>query len=192
MTQVARSTGRDASDAELIAAVAAGDRSALGGLFDRYEPELRRYFGRLGVASSDADDLVQATFLELSRAAVRFDTMSSARGWVYGIATMIARRHRRVLGRLAKKLLSLALVSRIVNSVPQPDENVELDRTIRRLWGALQQMGPKKREVFVLVVLEGLSGDEVAKTLEVPINTVWTRLHHARRKLRAALEDAER
>jgi len=41
-------------------------------------------------------------------------------------------------------------------------------------------MAPKKREVFALFELEGLSGDEIAERLGCPVNTVWTRLHHAR------------
>jgi RNA polymerase sigma-70 factor (ECF subfamily) len=45
--------------------------------------------------------------------------------------------------------------------------------------------------VFVLVTLEGMSGEEASAVLGIPINTVWTRLHHARRALRAALEEAE-
>jgi RNA polymerase sigma-70 factor (ECF subfamily) len=57
---------------------------------------------------------------------------------------------------------------------------------------ALFELSPKKREVFVLVALEGLSGEEVATTLGIPVNTVWTRLHHARSELRHALEEASR
>ncbi|HEU4535581.1 MAG TPA: RNA polymerase sigma factor [Polyangiaceae bacterium] len=186
-----RAIRRGASDVDLIAAIAAGDRSALGGLFDRYEPELRRYFGRLGVGASDADDLVQATFLEIARAAARFDASAPARGWVYGIATTMVRRHRRSVARFAAKLFAWGQVARVA-AAPPPDENAELERTVQKLSAALGRMAPKKREVFVLVALEGLSGDEVAKALDVPINTVWTRLHHARRELRAELEGGER
>ena len=60
-------------DGELLAAVANGNLEALGRLFDRHAPSVRRYLARLGVAASDADDLVQATFLEVVRAAWRFD-----------------------------------------------------------------------------------------------------------------------
>ena len=44
----------------------------------------------------------------------------------------------------------------------------------------LERMSPKKREVFALFELEGLSGEAIAERLACPINTVWTRLHHAR------------
>jgi RNA polymerase sigma-70 factor (ECF subfamily) len=45
----------------------------------------------------------------------------------------------------------------------------------------LERMSPKKREVFALFELEGLSGDEISERIGVPVNTVWTRLHHARK-----------
>ena len=48
--------------------------------------------------------------------------------------------------------------------------------------GVLERMSPKKREVFALFELEGLSGEEIAARIGVPVNTVWTRLHHARRE----------
>jgi RNA polymerase sigma-70 factor (ECF subfamily) len=68
-----------------------------------------------------------------------------------------------------------------------PAEIVESDETTRRLQRAFEGLSEKKREVFVLVTLEGLSGEEAARVLGIPVNTVWTRLHHARLELRAAL-----
>jgi RNA polymerase sigma-70 factor (ECF subfamily) len=50
-------------------------------------------------------------------------------------------------------------------------------------------MGAKKREALVLFELEGLSGQEIALALGVPLKTVWTRLHHARRELEEKLGD---
>jgi DNA-directed RNA polymerase specialized sigma24 family protein len=73
MTAATRMTRQGESDAELVVAVAAGDLRALGELFDRHEPALRRYLGRMGIPRADVDDLVQATFLEITRAAPSFD-----------------------------------------------------------------------------------------------------------------------
>ncbi len=56
---------------------------------------------------------------------------------------------------------------------------------------ALERMSPKKREVIVLAVIEGLPGEEVARVLGVPVATVWTRLHHARRELTDAVFEEE-
>jgi RNA polymerase sigma factor (sigma-70 family) len=179
-----------ASDRELIAAVANGDLDALGVLFERYEPALRRYLVRMGIARSDADDLVQATFLDVVRASPRFDPQYSARSWLFGIASMMARRHRRSLGRAAARIAGWIGVQRSQPSAQAtPADSFDADRTLRAFALAFERLAPKKGEVFLLVTLEGLSGEEAAAALGIPVNTVWTRLHHARSELRAALGD---
>jgi len=182
--------GPAAGDDELIAAIANGNLETLGALFDRHALSVRRYLGRLGLDASDVDDLVQATFLEVLRAAPRFDPSFLARNWLFGIATSLVRRHRRSLGRFAARL---ARAARSSESTPPatPAELFEGDETTRRLDRAFSSLSAKKREVFVLVTLEGLSGEEAATALGIPVNTVWTRLHHARSELRAALGEGE-
>lgn len=177
-----------ASDAQLIAAIANADLEALGQLFERYEPALRRYLGRLGSSASDTDDLVQATFLEVLHAAKRFDAAHAVAPWLFGIATMMARRQRRSLLRSA---LRVAEWTRLVRREPAPTPAalVEASAAERRFAAALERLAPKKREAFTLVTLEGLSGEEAALALGIPINTLWTRLHHARVELRRALEE---
>jgi RNA polymerase sigma-70 factor (ECF subfamily) len=178
------------TDHELIAQIAQGQLEALGMLFERHEAVVRRYLGRLGASASDADDLVQATFLELPRAAPRFDASHSARSWLLGIAGMMARRQRRSLRRAAARIAAWASSLRGDACAMQgPAEQVANDAALRALAAALEQLPQKKREVFVLVTLEGLSGQEAAAALDIPLKTVWTRLHHARLALRAALTE---
>jgi RNA polymerase sigma-70 factor (ECF subfamily) len=71
----------------------------------------------------------------------------------------------------------------------QPDELLGSRQDQARFYAALETLSDKKREVFVLVNLEGVSSEEVASALGIPVATVWTRLHHARKALRAALDD---
>jgi RNA polymerase sigma factor (sigma-70 family) len=174
------------TDGEILAAIANGNLEALGQLFDRHAHGVRSFLGRMGVVASDADDLVQATFLEV----VRFDPRLPARNWLLGIANAMLRRHRRSLRRAAVRIVVAAGLAP-ATLPPTPAELFDGDETTRRLDRAFARLSPKKREAFVLVTLEGLSGDEAAEALGVPVNTVWTRLHHARSELRAALaEDA--
>jgi len=187
MSAALRLASRAVSDAELLEAVAAGDLDALGVIFDRYQPDVRRYLGRLGIPREDVDDLVQATFLEVVRAAKRFDPERAARSWLFGIATMMVRRHRRSVSRALARLAKWASLAR--DEAPDtPAERFESNETGRRFELAFNELSTKKREVFTLVVVEGFSGEEAARELGIPVNTVWTRLHHARRELRAALE----
>jgi RNA polymerase sigma-70 factor (ECF subfamily) len=176
------------ADRELVAGVAAGNLEGLGELFDRHAPDLRRYFVRLGAPNGDVDDLIQATFLEVVRAAERFDPAYPVRAWLFGIATFLWRRHRRSLGRAATRLAAWAGLSK-ADLAPSPAEIFEGDEASRRFQRAFDALSAKKREVFTLVTLEGFSGEEAANALGVPVNTIWTRLHHARLELRRALEE---
>ena len=174
-------------DADLVAAVGHGDLEALGKLFERHEPLVRRTFGRLGVLPGEVDDLVQAVFLEVMRAAERYDSQYSVKSWLCGIATIMVRRHHRSLARLAARMAAWAGVE-VKEDIPTPSELFEQDQAARILRRAIDGLSEKKREVFVLVTLEGLSGEEAARVLGIPLKTVWTRLHYARCELRAALE----
>ena len=129
--------------------------------------------------------------IEVVRAAPRFDPRFAAQSWLFGIATCMARRHRRSLARLAARLSRIAR-STDITPPPNPAQFLEGNETTRRLNGAFAKLSAKKREVFVLVTLEGLSGEEAARALGIPVNTVWTRLHHARAELRAVLGEEER
>jgi RNA polymerase sigma factor (sigma-70 family) len=190
VTAVSELIAAPSPDGELLALVAKGNLEALGQLFDRHAESVRAFLVRMGVTKADADDLLQATFLEVVRAAARFDPRFPARNWLLGIANSMVRRHRRSLRRAAARLVAAAGVVRSTPP-PTPAELLEGDETTRRLGRAFSRLSLKKREVFVLVTLEGLSGEEAAQALRIPVNTIWTRLHHARSELRAALaEDA--
>ena len=191
MTAAPNAIAKVASDGELLAAIATGNLDALGRLFDRYAPELERYLSRIGVPPGDVEDLVQATFLEVVRAAERFDPHYSARGWLFGVAVLMVRRHRRSVARAFARIAAWSPIAR-EQSPPTPAELFEGDEATARLELALSRLSAKKREVFVLVTLEGLSGEEAASVLGIPVKTVWTRLHHARLELRVALSEDER
>jgi len=176
------------SDADLLGRVATGDLEALGALFDRYEHAVRRFLARLGTSESDLDDLVQLTFLEVVRAARRFEHGRAAKPWLLGVAATIVRRHRRSFARMAARVRGLA--SMWDGERPEtPAEAFEGREVERKLARALGRLSQKKREVFVMVTLEGASGEDVAAALGVPVNTVWTRLHHARTELRRELSE---
>jgi RNA polymerase sigma-70 factor (ECF subfamily) len=185
-------SGRDVdrSDADLVAAIAAGNLSDLGHLFDRYVDDVRRVVSRLGVPACDLDDLVQQTFLEIPRASVSFRAGAPVRPWLFGLATILVRRRRRSVSRMLTRLQQWALEPRPADS-KTPAEELELTSEARRAWTALESISPKKREAFVLVALEGMSCVEAASALGIPVATVWTRIHYARTELRQRLEASE-
>ena len=173
-------------DVALMARVAAGNLDALGELFDRHEHSVRGLIRRLGVAPADIDDLVQVTFLDLARGAARYDHAQSLRSWLLGMAAMTVRRHRRSVSRWVANLAGRIYEQR--RALPRtPCEDLERHQDQARFEIALARLPAKQREVFVLVAMEGASGEEVAAALRIPVNTVWTRLHYARKELRSLL-----
>jgi len=117
VTAVSELAAAPPTDGALLAHVANGNLEALGQLFDRHAEGVRAFLVRMGATRADADDLLQATFLEVVRAAARFDPRFPARNWLLGIANAMFRRHRRSLRRAAARLVAAAGITR---STPPP------------------------------------------------------------------------
>jgi RNA polymerase sigma factor (sigma-70 family) len=170
------------SDAELMTRLGAGEIGALGELYDRHQAALRRFIARATADAEDVDDLVHAAFLTAAKAAVRYDGRLVCRPWLIGIACQLLRRRRHALGRLVAVLSSLHR-ARPSSRDPRPalDARPDVERALARLSEA-------KRITLLLAEVEGLTCPEIAELLAIPIGTVWTRLHAARRELRQMLE----
>lgn len=180
--------GTSHSDVELVHSLVGGDLRALGLLFDRFGPDVKRLIARMDVPPADRDDLVQLAFLDAARSAAKYDERWPVRSWLFGIALMIVRRHRRSVAQIAARV---GRWTREKDTMPpaRPDDVAEHRELAQVADRALAQLTQKKREVFVMVVLEGMPGEDVADALGVPVATVWTRLHHARRELRTILKE---
>jgi len=176
-----------ASDTELIDRIRCGDLGALGVLYDRHERNVRGFVIHLGCAHGDVDDVVQTTFLQVHRAARGFDGRATPRAWLLGLAANVVRRHRRSMARWIRRIVAFAAEGEHREPMT-PEDSLEIDEDVRRVQRGLEKLSEQKRAVFVLVVLQGVRGEEAAAALGIPVATVWTRLHHARRELRALLE----
>lgn len=173
-----------ASDTVALRRLAKGDVSALGEMYDRHAGALLRFASRAS-SPDEAEDLVQATFVTVIKIASTYDGRSdSARAWLHGITARLIQERRRSVVRFARALLRLP-----VEVTPNMDGGdrcrFDLERGLRRLSDA-------KRVVLVLAEVEGYTCEEIASMLEVPVGTVWTRLHHARKELRAFYEEGSR
>ena len=188
---VARLRPRDRSvsrtDPELMRGVADGDLGCLGDLYDRHAQGVWRAVRRALADSADVEDVVHATFLNLPRIASSYDGRPDCGGWLSGIAVRLSMRHSRGAGRFRRMLASFAHVA-TVRSTSNPERTASHHEDAILLERALGTLTMKKRAVFVLVELEGLSSEEAARALEIPAATVRTRLLHARRELHAALQ----
>jgi RNA polymerase sigma-70 factor (ECF subfamily) len=185
--QPLRPRSPEATDAELLAGVAGGHLGALGELYDRYARDVWRAVRRSLPSDADVDDVVHATFLNLPRIAASYDGRASCRNWLCGIGVRLAMRHRRGAGRLQRMLGSFAQTL-IGRKTSDPEQRASHNQELAVLNRALAQLSEKKRAVFVLVELEGLSATDAAAALEIPAVTARTRLFHARRELQDALQ----
>jgi RNA polymerase sigma factor (sigma-70 family) len=156
-------------------------------IFDRHAPHIQRYLARR-LGQQVADDLVADTFLVAFDKRARYDlSRSDARPWLYGIATNLVRQHQREEVREYRLRASIK---------PDLDHDGHADRVAARVTAAamnrllataLAELSDGDRDVLLLVAWEGLTYEEVAAALAIPVGTVRSRLHRARRQVRAVL-----
>jgi RNA polymerase sigma factor (sigma-70 family) len=173
-------------DPDIMRQLAGGEISALGELYDRYHEPVRRFVARATSDADDVDDVVHATFLAAAKSAGRYDGRPSCRPWLIGIAAQLLRRRRQSFGRFLAVLSSLR-ATRATSADPRRALQARSD-----VEGALVRISAAKRITLLMAEVEGLSCAEIAAALGIPIGTVWTRLHAARRELRRALDEGEK
>lgn len=181
-----RRASTEAPDAELLGRLAAGDLTSLGVLYDRYANDVRRFAARASSLRGDEDDVTHEVFLTLMKVAGAYDGRMKAKPFLLGIAATVLLRRRRALGRLGEVLTELA--RSITRAAPRtPEEAMIAGEEMAVFKRALRRLSHDKRLVFLMIEGEGLAGEEVAQALGIPVATVRTRLHHARREIRAAM-----
>ena len=174
--------------AELRARVRAGDRDAFGLLFESHARAVYNHAFRLTGNWSAAEEVVSLTFLEgwRLRHTVRPDG-GSLLPWLLGIALNVnrngaraARRHQAAMGRLTPAGEVPDFADELADRI---DDAARLDE----VRGAVGRLRPAEREVVALCVWTGLSYEEAAEALGIPVGTVRSRLSRARRKLRRSV-----
>lgn len=163
----------------LVERCRARDESAWRELYDTHFDFVLRVARRLGTPESEAEDVVHDVFVVVHRKLDRFES-GQLTTWLYRITANIASdRHRRRRVRRTFESMRLWVGSEARETPEQSAERASATRAVERV---LERMSPKKREVFALFELEGLNGEQIAKRVGAPVNTVWTRLHHARKQ----------
>jgi RNA polymerase sigma-70 factor (ECF subfamily) len=154
-------------------------------LYDRYQAAVSSFVRRATNDASDVEDIVHVTFMTAARAAGNFDGRQSCRPWLVGIAARLLHRRKRGLSRWSRALRELTV--REGERHTDPHRELSARDEVSRLADALERLTEPKRIVLLLAETEGLSSDDIAAALHIPVGTVWTRLHHARRDLRRLL-----
>jgi RNA polymerase sigma-70 factor, ECF subfamily len=175
-----------APEPQLLQRLADGDLSALGELYDRHAEDVRRFVVRTTGSEAAADDVTQDAFIALVDAAKRYDGDHTPRAFLIGIAGKLVLRRRRSLA-VSLRVLADVFGRGDASDTRTPEAAAMVDEELARYRAALGKLSEPKRLTLIMADVEGLSGPEIAKALDIPIGTVWTRLHHARYELRRAL-----
>ncbi len=159
-------------------------------IYERWFGEVSRWIRAMGGPEADREDLVQDVFLVVHRRLPDFDGQNVA-GWLYQIARHRVRDFRRLLW--VKHLLfgSVPLSDSLPKGGASPAESLETSEKRRTLERLLAKLNESERAALVLFEIDGYSGEEIAQIQGVPLNTVWARIHKARKKLQAALAKIE-
>lgn len=181
-----------AQDLKLMAGIEAGDREALGGLYDRHAPAMLCLASRILRDRREAEDLVHDVFVEAWRKAASFsEDRGSVRAW------LLVRTRSRAIDRLR----NLEVAHRHARcewegakdaplAAPADDPSTSPDQ--RRARAALAGLPEAQREVLELAFFEGLSCSEIARRCGAPLGTVKSRLSAGMRELRRLFDASAR
>jgi RNA polymerase sigma-70 factor (ECF subfamily) len=176
-----RGAANAAREKDLIARIADGDRKAFEELYYLYHRRLARFLTRLTRRYDVAEEVVNDTFWVVWRKARTFRGDSQPSTWILGIAYRKARNAFRATARLAEKNLQ-------VEQLPLTDETPADTEELRDWLGrALAELPVEQRLAVELCYELGHSCEEIATIMDCPVNTVKTRLFHARAKLQRLL-----
>jgi len=159
-------------------------------LFRLHAPFVAGFFVRLGVAVQDVEDLVQEVFLTAHRRGGYAPGVARPTTWLAEIAIRVAAGSRRTKRRRPADLDDDA-VEAAVAAGATPEAAVATAQALRRVQRALEAIDLDRRAVFVLYELEGEPCDQIAAALGVPVGTVYSRLHAARREFSRAYDRLE-
>jgi RNA polymerase sigma-70 factor (ECF subfamily) len=161
-------------------------------VYERWFDDVVKWLYALGVPSSDTEDLAQEIFLVVRRRLSQF-TGGNLAGWLYRITQLTVRDHRRRawFKNLVSRRREIDL-SEVPGGGETPERSYERRQNREILQQLLTRMSEKRRTTFVLFEIEGYSGEEISLIQDVPLGTVWTRLHHARKDFWKLVRDHAR
>lgn len=175
---------------ELVRKCRAGDTKFYEPIVRAYEPQgLRVALGMMG-NPDDARDALQEAFVKAFQSLGRFDTSRAFGPWFF----QILRNQCRDLLRSRKSRFQVEVVGdglldgRPDTGAGSAERSRKRSEARRLLWKALEMLGPEQREIIVLKELQGFRYQEIASILDIPEGTVASRLYHARRALKEALD----
>ena len=171
------------SERELLERVKMHDLDAFERLYRIYQPRLARFLINLVRRPQLVEEVLDDTMMVVWQTAGSFRGTSKLSTWVFAIAYRKALKARM---RWPDPVEDDPRDTQVSND-PAPDAELDRSRVRRALTGAMEGLSPEQRAVVDLTYFHDLGYREIAEILNCPIDTVKTRMFHARRRLRQAL-----
>jgi RNA polymerase sigma-70 factor (ECF subfamily) len=171
----------DARDRDLIARIAGADRAALKELYLLYHRRLARFLTRITSRYDLAEEIINDTFWVVWQRAAQFRGASYVSTWIMGIA------YRRGLKALRRASFSTVGLHDVPEQGAASHEPWSANERREWLAVALERLPSEQRLVLELAYHLGHSCEEIAEIMSCPVNTVKTRMFHARKKLKSLL-----
>ena len=179
--EAARTTTSD--ERELLSRVASGDLQAFERLYRTYQPRLTRFLTTLLRRPQLIEEVLDDTMMVVWETADRFRGSSKPSTWIFAIAY---RKAHKAKMRWPDPVEEPAFDTR-VSDEPLPDEELHHQRLHDSLIRAMHELSVDHRAVVDLTYFHGMGYREIAEIVDCPIDTVKTRMFHARRRLRQAM-----
>jgi len=174
---------RTPDERELLARVASGDLQAFERLYRLYQPRLSRFLTTLLRRSQLIEEVLDDTMMVVWQSADKFRGSSKLSTWIFAIAYRKAHKARlRWPDPIEEPEQDLR-----VSEDPTPDDELRHQKLHDSLMRAMDQLSADHRAVVDLTYFHGLGYREIAEIVDCPVDTVKTRMFHARRRLRQAL-----
>ena len=175
------------SDAACVRRLQRGDINAFEILVRRHEKAIFNLVYRMLGDYDDAAEISQEVFLSAYRAIGQFRGEANFSTWLYRIALNHATTRRKSTNSRQKRLVPLDGSEMIDDGQIGPAETLEKKELRERVQRALNELEPEDATVILLRDLQDIPYEDVARMLEIPVGTVKSRLHRARRALKARL-----
>jgi RNA polymerase sigma-70 factor (ECF subfamily) len=178
-------SGDEAQLLALVRRLQEGDVTAFDRLYHLTRVETARTLRHLVGNRTEVEDLLQETYLRLMSAVKGFRGESRFRTFLYRVCANVAISHLRWKRRRPEDPMEATL--ELEASGQDPEREAARRQAARLVERALERLKPKKRIVFVYYELCGMSPDEIAEAVGSSVNTVRSRLHHARLEFTEAM-----
>jgi RNA polymerase sigma-70 factor (ECF subfamily) len=174
-------------DAELARRVSLGERRAFEEFVDAYGSRVHRLVRRYVDNQADAEDVTQEIFCDLHRSIGGYRGEAALSTWVYRVALNHCWKHRQKNQPETVSYEDNFMEVAGDDWHMDPAASVAKAELAEQVHAALSELSPSHHDVVVLCEIQGLTYQECASTLQIPIGTVKSRLFHAFRRLRGLL-----